>query len=73
MAETRGLDQAISEIVQKRKSETEDVKRIDLLQHMLDNGNRPDTGKPMSDQDIVDQMSEPLLAGSETTCCRWDR
>ncbi len=43
------------------------MERIDLLQHMLDNGNRPDTGEPMSDQDIIDQMSELLLAGSETT------
>ena len=46
------------------------MKRIDLLQHMLDNGNRPDTGEPMSDQDIIDQMSELLLAGSETTSGR---
>lgn len=34
---------------------------------MLDEGNRPDTGEPMSNQDIIDQMSELLLAGSETT------
>ena len=46
------------------------MKRMDLLQHMLDNGNRPDTGEPMSDQDIIDQMSELLLAGSETTSGR---
>ena len=47
--------------------ETEKNERIDILQHMLDSGARPDTGLKMSNQDIIDQMSELLLAGSETT------
>ncbi|KAJ3499446.1 hypothetical protein NLG97_g339 [Lecanicillium saksenae] len=39
----------------------------DVLQHMLDEGNRPDTGVRMNNREIIDQMSELLLAGSETT------
>ncbi|KLU89914.1 cytochrome P450 3A9 [Magnaporthiopsis poae ATCC 64411] len=37
------------------------------LQHLIDEGRKPDSGKPMSTRDIVDQMAEILLAGSETT------
>ncbi|PVH96074.1 cytochrome P450 [Periconia macrospinosa] len=41
--------------------------RPDLLQHVVEEGMRPDTGVKMSTRDIVDQMSEILLAGAETT------
>ena len=34
---------------------------------MLTEGNRPDTGERMKNRDIIDQMAELLLAGSETT------
>lgn len=38
-----------------------------MLQHLIEEGQRPDTDVRMNVQDIVDQMSELLLAGSETT------
>lgn len=63
----RYCDQAISELIEERRHEAYNPDKNDVLQHMLDNGNRPDTGIRMSDQDIIDQMSELLLAGSETT------
>lgn len=63
----RYRDQAISELIEERRHEAYNPDKNDVLQHMLDNGNRPDTGIRMSDQDIIDQMSELLLAGSETT------
>lgn len=59
-------DQAIDVIVQNRKK-TEDSARTDLLQHLVEEGERPDNGVRMTTRDIVDQMSEVLLAGSETT------
>jgi cytochrome P450 len=37
------------------------------LQHLVEEGERPDNGVRMTTRDIVDQMSEVLLAGSETT------
>lgn len=37
---------------------------------MLEEGSRPDNGVRMRNQDIIDQMSELLLAGSETTSGR---
>jgi cytochrome P450 len=58
--------QAISELIDMRAGQS-GTNRIDVLQHMLDNGQRPDTGAWMTNQDIIDQMSEILLAGSETT------
>jgi cytochrome P450 len=61
---------AICELVDERSAAQGSAKnaaRIDVLQHMLDEGARPDTGERMSNQDIIDQMSELLLAGSETT------
>ncbi|OXV06037.1 hypothetical protein Egran_06197 [Elaphomyces granulatus] len=57
---------AIEVIVQKRKKEPESV-RPDLLQHLVDEGKRADNDVKMATRDIVDQMSEILLAGSETT------
>ncbi|KAG9495280.1 hypothetical protein J7337_013516 [Fusarium musae] len=39
----------------------------DLLQHLIENGKRPDNEEAMNSRDILDQMSEILLAGSETT------
>jgi cytochrome P450 len=63
---------AICELVDERAAangaaNNKKEERIDVLQHMLDEGARPDTGDRMSNQDIIDQMSELLLAGSETT------
>lgn len=63
--------QAIGELIDERADRSLDEQkqdqRIDVLQHMLDNGTRPDTGERMKNQEIIDQMSELLLAGSETT------
>jgi hypothetical protein len=50
-----------------RRTKDKDETRHDLLQHLIDNGKRPDNGKVMSARDIIDQMAELLLAGSETT------
>ncbi|KAI6350655.1 hypothetical protein MCOR25_010496 [Pyricularia grisea] len=41
--------------------------RRDLLQHLIEEGKKPDSGNAMNTRDIVDQMAEILLAGSETT------
>ncbi|GKT66066.1 cytochrome P450 [Colletotrichum tofieldiae] len=57
---------AIDAVVQRRKR-TSEVERRDLLQHLIEEGKKPDTGTSMSARDIVDQMAEVLLAGSETT------
>ncbi|KAK1997322.1 cytochrome P450 [Colletotrichum falcatum] len=57
---------AIDAVVQRRKR-TSYVERRDLLQHLIEEGKKPDTGASMSARDIVDQMAEILLAGSETT------
>lgn len=57
---------AIGKIVTKRR-QFPDTARPDLIQHLIEEGQRPDTGVRMELQDIVDQMSELLLAGSETT------
>ncbi|CAH0046015.1 unnamed protein product [Clonostachys solani] len=61
-----GLAQAIDAVVQKRHRSA-DFARPDLLQHLVDEGQKPDTLTTMNTRDIVDQMSEVLLAGSETT------
>lgn len=58
--------QAIDAVVQRRHG-ADDATRKDLLQHLIDEGTKPDTLKTMNTRDIVDQMSEILLAGSETT------
>lgn len=34
---------------------------------VIDEGRKPDTGTAMTSRDIIDQMAEVLLAGSETT------
>ncbi|CAH0042912.1 unnamed protein product [Clonostachys rhizophaga] len=57
---------AIDAVVQKRHKSA-DFARPDLLQHLVDEGQKPDTLTTMNTRDIVDQMSEVLLAGSETT------
>ncbi|KAI8272265.1 Cytochrome P450 monooxygenase FUS8 [Colletotrichum sp. SAR 10_98] len=57
---------AIDAVVQRRKR-THDIERRDLLQHLIEEGKKPDTGTTMNARDIVDQMAEILLAGSETT------
>ena len=58
------IDERRSDTITKKQNS---VERIDILQHMINEGNRPDTGFPMCNRDIIDQMSELLLAGSETT------
>ncbi|KAK7423070.1 hypothetical protein QQZ08_009237 [Neonectria magnoliae] len=57
---------AIDAVVQRRRK-SHDISRRDLLQHLIDEGKKPDTLTTMNTRDIVDQMSEILLAGSETT------
>ncbi|KAF4961211.1 hypothetical protein FGADI_448 [Fusarium gaditjirri] len=56
---------AIDSIVCQRLAEKQHSQ--DLLQHLIENGKRPDTEAAMTSRDILDQMSELLLAGSETT------
>lgn len=50
-----------------RRKRTSECERRDLLQHLIEEGKKPDTGTAMTARDIVDQMAEILLAGSETT------
>ncbi|KAK8012845.1 cytochrome P450 [Apiospora marii] len=57
---------AIDAVVTRRKR-TSECERRDLLQHLIEEGKKPDTGTAMTTRDIVDQMAEILLAGSETT------
>ncbi|KAJ5703250.1 cytochrome P450, partial [Penicillium malachiteum] len=57
---------AISAVANNRDTRPETV-RPDLLQHIIDNGQRPDSGVKMGTREVVDQMAEILLAGSETT------
>ncbi|KAF5564733.1 cytochrome P450 monooxygenase 3A9 [Fusarium phyllophilum] len=56
---------AIDSIVLQRSHEKQHSS--DLLQHLIENGKRPDNEETMNSRDILDQMSEILLAGSETT------
>lgn len=58
---------AIDAVVRRRSAERDVAPRKDLLQHMIEEGRKPDTGSPMTPRDIIDQMAEILLAGSETT------
>lgn len=59
---------AIDKLVQRRKQIVDiEQKRPDLLQHLIDEGKNPSNETKMSTRQIVDQMSEILLAGSETT------
>lgn len=58
---------AIDAVVRRRSAERDEAPRRDLLQHMIEEGRRPDTGTQMTPRDIIDQMAEILLAGSETT------
>jgi len=57
---------AIDHIVQRRKTSV-NISRSDLLQHLIENGANASNNTRMSTRQIVDQMSEILLAGSETT------
>jgi cytochrome P450 len=59
-------DQAIKAIIDERTTYSE-KSRPDLLQHLIDEGEKPDSGMKMVPRDVIDQMSEVLLAGSETT------
>ncbi|RAH78614.1 cytochrome P450 [Aspergillus japonicus CBS 114.51] len=58
--------QAIDAIV-KERSYCKDYSQPDLLQHFIDSGTRPGSSAPMNTRDIIDQLSEILLTGSETT------
>ncbi|KAH7123056.1 cytochrome P450 [Dactylonectria macrodidyma] len=60
------MTMAIDSIV-KQRTESKEDSSSDLLQYLVENGKRPDTEEVMSSRDILDQMSEILLAGSETT------
>jgi cytochrome P450 len=51
----------------KRRHDGGEQGRQDLLQHLIDNGKRPDNDEKMNARDILDQLSELLLAGAETT------
>ncbi|BCR96891.1 uncharacterized protein AKAW2_30210S [Aspergillus luchuensis] len=62
----REMIAAISAVASHRKATPKSV-RPDLLQHLLENGERPDSGVKMGTREVVDQMAEILLAGSETT------
>jgi cytochrome P450 len=57
---------AIDHIVQRRGTDSA-ASRPDLLQHMIEEGKNPADDTRMSTRQIVDQMSEILLAGTETT------
>ncbi|KAJ5716754.1 cytochrome P450 [Penicillium malachiteum] len=57
---------AISAVAGHRNHDPESI-RPDLLQHLLNSGQKPDSGVKMETRDVVDQMAEILLAGSETT------
>lgn len=41
--------------------------RRDLLQHVIEQGKRPDNDQPLTSLEIIDHMSEVLIGGSETT------
>ncbi|KAI9929458.1 hypothetical protein MW887_000930 [Aspergillus wentii] len=56
---------AIKAIIDKRKNSG--IDRPDLLQHLITDGEKADTRVRMNARDVTDQMSEVLLAGSETT------
>ena len=51
----------------KRRQQSSDESRPDLLQHLIKEGRNPSNGTRMSTRQIIDQMSEILLAGSETS------
>lgn len=55
------------ESVINRRQENPNNERHDLLQHLIKEGHRPDNGKKMNSRDILDNLSELLLAGAETT------
>ncbi|KAM5519836.1 cytochrome P450 3A9 [Fusarium oxysporum f. sp. phaseoli] len=59
------MTMAIDSIVRQRSDEKQHSP--DLLQHLIENGKRLDNEETMNSRDILDQMSEILLAGSETT------
>ncbi|KAH9827609.1 Cytochrome-P450 monooxygenase FUS8 [Teratosphaeria destructans] len=67
-----GMMKAIDLVVRRRQAQLkspdpEFEPRQDLLQHLVTDGKRPDNGVKMNSRDILDQMGELLLAGTETT------
>ncbi|KAG7426071.1 Cytochrome P450 monooxygenase cypX [Fusarium oxysporum f. sp. raphani] len=65
LADRYKRSKAIDSIVRQRSDEKQHSP--DLLQHLIENGKRLDNEETMNSRDILDQMSEILLAGSETT------
>ncbi|KAK7710213.1 hypothetical protein SLS64_005797 [Diaporthe eres] len=66
------MAKAIEVMMQRRMRTTGDKleaaeTRHDLLQHVIEQGKRPDNGQPMTSREIADHMSEVLIGGSETT------
>ncbi|EPS29010.1 hypothetical protein PDE_03956 [Penicillium oxalicum 114-2] len=53
--------------VTKGRAESSENARPDLLQHVIDEGISPNRGDKMSTKEIIDQMAELMLAGSETS------
>ncbi|KAH8434069.1 uncharacterized protein LDX57_011706 [Aspergillus melleus] len=56
----------IQAIVHSRAAD-KTASRTDLLQRLIEDGTRPDNLQKMTSRDIIHQMAEILLAGSETT------
>ncbi|KAI9042747.1 cytochrome P450 [Aspergillus affinis] len=58
--------QGIQAIADSRTTE-KTASRPDLLQHLIEDGTRPDNLQIMTSRDIIDQIAKTILAGSETT------
>lgn len=66
------VTKAIEAILRRRTASTEGKfemaeTRQDLLQHVIEQGKRPDNDQPLTSLEIIDHMSEVLIGGSETT------
>lgn len=66
------MTKAIETILSRRTAITEGKleaaeTRRDLLQHVIEQGKRPDNDQPLTSLEIIDHMSEVLIGGSETT------
>ncbi|KAI9892798.1 MAG: hypothetical protein M1814_001219 [Vezdaea aestivalis] len=62
----RQMVQVIGTIIDQRRGDPTDSPR-DILQQIIMHGKIPETGMYMQTRNIIDQMSELLMAGSETT------
>lgn len=66
------MTKAIETILRRRMDPTGEKleaaeTRHDLLQHVVEQGKRPDNDQPLTSLEIIDHMSEVLIGGSETT------